>query len=361
MNTKREYYDTGELFSEIPIKNGKPNGILKKYDKSGNLIAELNCKNGIEDGKEIQYFSTGEIKMQCNWVNGKVEGKVKGYYKSGCLLEEFNYKNNLKNGSFKKYYDLDGFYEIKKHVKKGFIIDKKGKKVNLKTNIKGLEKLYGPEPKGKLQVKGYYKNSKLNGESLIYDEDGDLSKKVNYVDDKLEGFLTEINKSGTKHILTYVNDKPTAEYFYNDLGESITFEEYKKLNKIFKKGTVTKKENSSNKFDNSQKSSINKIKSYIKKRPKNILMSTLLILLFKIIINFYFFTITTSGQVCRGSRYVRSDGTTECYGGYQTRNYDTDFEFHITHVFTEDIHLFIPIGIIFFIIIFYFNDKIKAK
>ncbi len=73
-NTKKIYYDTGELKFEYNEKNGKINGIFKGY------------------------YKTGELEFFANIKDDKLNGLKKHYYKNGKIKEELNFKNDLING-----------------------------------------------------------------------------------------------------------------------------------------------------------------------------------------------------------------------------------------------------------------------
>ena len=232
---EKRYYESGELFTEVPLDDGKPNGILKKYDKAGNLICKLTCKNGIEHGEEIQYYPSGEILSICNYINGKVEGDFKIYYQSGFLMEEYEYKNNLKDGKFNKYYDMDGFDVVKKSIKSGYITDKEGNKIKLKTTQEDFDKLYDfkhRDIKGKIHIRGKYNKGELDDRVEVLKENGDVKEFFTYENGKLNGYNIKFGKSGTRCVVIYKDDKPMAENFYDDINsKEISFVEYEEINK----------------------------------------------------------------------------------------------------------------------------------
>jgi antitoxin component YwqK of YwqJK toxin-antitoxin module len=135
-----EYYETGELKTEIPLKDGKVHGIVKLYDKSGflrqeqswqmgkkrgifktyaksgALIEEFEVFNGKKEGNYFRYDSiSGNLSFSANFDDGKIIGEVVSYFKDGRIKKISNYKNDLLNGILKEYYSngvikFYGFY-----------------------------------------------------------------------------------------------------------------------------------------------------------------------------------------------------------------------------------------------------------
>ena len=81
--------------------------------------------------------------------------------------------------------------------------------------------------------------------------------------------------------------------------------------------------------------------NYILKRKKNLSLSILLISIFKLITHFYIYT----------SR-VR-----DVFGNIKVG----DFKFHLDNIFYKELWIFLPIIFIYSIVIWFFNDKIKAR
>jgi hypothetical protein len=89
----------------------------------------------------------------------------------------------------------------------------------------------------------------------------------------------------------------------------------------------------------------NNFGNWILKRKKNISMSLLIISFVKLLLNYFIYT----SQVRKypyGNTYERKDA---------------DFSFHLSNLYSLEIDLFIPIIIVFLIVVWFFNDKIKAK
>ena len=106
---KEYYYNNGqlEIESETPFKNGKENGIKKKYYKNGRLKRETPHTDGKANGIEKKYYENGRLKGETPYTDGKLNGVVKEYYETGELLREAPYKNGEHDG-VAKIYDKNG-------------------------------------------------------------------------------------------------------------------------------------------------------------------------------------------------------------------------------------------------------------
>ena len=79
--------------------------------------------------------------------------------------------------------------------------------------------------------------------------------------------------------------------------------------------------------------------NYIKKRKKNISISIIIISLLKLLIHYFIYTSLRNGS----------------------RTYGEDFAFHLDNLFIEEVWIFIPVTLLYCIIIWFFNHKIKAR
>lgn len=136
----REHYTSGNLKEEIPYKNGKVDGIVKKYSdgKNTKLYEEIPLKKVninddfilqretpfVED-KRKEYITKNEkleeensykndkqegvLISQTPYLEGKKHGIEQRYHrKNGKLIRELSYKNDVLEGVGKWYYDENG-------------------------------------------------------------------------------------------------------------------------------------------------------------------------------------------------------------------------------------------------------------
>lgn len=100
---KAYYEKSGDIKTEITIKNKKKNGPAKKYYPTGELHTLLNYVNNVKEGEAIWYYKNGQPYRVTKYVNGKKEGIRKIYYKNGKLQAEIPYKNNEPIEGLKEY------------------------------------------------------------------------------------------------------------------------------------------------------------------------------------------------------------------------------------------------------------------
>jgi len=137
---KKYYYSTGELWSEVELnKENQNDGSLKKYYKTGELEGICFYINGEKQGELREYYKTGELKLLEHYEKGMIVDTSKRFFKNG-------------NVSIKQYStNLDDIYE--RYYENGSIMSK-----------------------------GFIQDTILKGWWYYYDQEGNLNKKVEYID-----------------------------------------------------------------------------------------------------------------------------------------------------------------------------------
>lgn len=109
---KTTYYTNGKVEIEREMKDGKDNGVTRKYDNEGKLKSEINYKNGKEDGKYMMLYTStmGNYKAIGNYTNGKLNGDYAEEYENGKPKAKGKYANGSKTGKW-TYYKKDGSVE----------------------------------------------------------------------------------------------------------------------------------------------------------------------------------------------------------------------------------------------------------
>ena len=88
-------------------KQGQPiNGIVKQYFENGNIWREMTIKDGLENGTEREYYENGKLHVVANVVNGKTDGESKLYKEDGKLHMEIDWDQGNVKGI--KRYDENG-------------------------------------------------------------------------------------------------------------------------------------------------------------------------------------------------------------------------------------------------------------
>lgn len=186
------YYPSGQKKHEITYTLGHPkgkasfyfeNGSIREkgywdvdhwqgsyqlYHATGQIAYDWNYnEEGKRTGVQKYYHENGTLKYQGEWNNGKTTGALKVYNEEGQLISERVYAD----GKFNKSVAHDPTKSLppkkttpsERSVFKGT----------------GMHTVY--HLSGKPERKGFFVKGKLfNGEHLLYDQDGNLIKKVVY-------------------------------------------------------------------------------------------------------------------------------------------------------------------------------------
>ena len=93
---KRDYHSNGNLWIEIPYKNGDKEGIEKWYYENGSLRTETPYKNGRLKGIAKAYYENGSLQAEIQFKNHGIHGDMKIYTEDGKLLALLK----IENGEF---------------------------------------------------------------------------------------------------------------------------------------------------------------------------------------------------------------------------------------------------------------------
>ena len=188
------YYPNGKIASKGTMKNGKPDGYWKTYDKYGVLKSEGNRKNFLLDSTWKFYDESGKVTLIINYKKDKKSGYRINYMPDKILVDSFenNFKNkwckilfldsNLNSKTFYKdgleegwayKYDHDGRLIAKVLYVRGFI--KKREYFNA-LDSKGLKNgiWKGFYNSGIIQWSGNFRHGIKNGYFKYYNSEGNL-------------------------------------------------------------------------------------------------------------------------------------------------------------------------------------------
>ena len=70
----------------------------KEFYPSGAIRSEINTKSGNYQGQAMYYYETGAPMMSCNYKDNKLDGSLMRYYQSGYRKELQTYKGGIMNG-----------------------------------------------------------------------------------------------------------------------------------------------------------------------------------------------------------------------------------------------------------------------
>lgn len=157
--------NTGKLSFKGAYRNGKPEGVHRKYDDEGNVV-------------ESRIYDAGVVLFEgIVDEEGRRQGPWKEFYRSGELKAEGSYKDNLKVGNWKYFY-LDGELEQTGSYQRGL--------------PNGMWTWYYPN--GQTWREEEYLMGREEGMSIEYSDSGTVLAKGNYVDGFRDGkWFFEIN------------------------------------------------------------------------------------------------------------------------------------------------------------------------
>lgn len=239
---KRDYYNNGQIKTEITFRNGKPEGIRRDFDEDGNVVKSCVYRNGVlvsegiilNDGQKQglwrEYYNDGKLKSEGSYENNNKSGKWKYYYRNQVIEQTGNYnKKGQLSGKWLWYYPdsklmreenfkrgkLDGMFV--EYDSKGRIVEqgeyseglKTGNWVEVQGNIKSEGeyvsgnrngKWISVYDNGKTAFSGSYIDGNANGEHKFYYYDGTLRESVNFIMGVRHGQYRKYLEDGTLYI-----------------------------------------------------------------------------------------------------------------------------------------------------------------
>lgn len=180
-------YPDNTIRYEANFKDGKPVGIMKRYNQEGILVVTMNFYDGtdrchtkmlsetgetqaegvydkkLKDSIWTYFGSEGAVRMQESYNMGKQEGNSIGFYPSGNISQKLHYKDGLKHGSWIQFFE-NGDTMMTANYEMGV--------------LNGSYLTYYPE--GILQSSGEFVNDVKNGDWKYYTEEGEEKSTLNY-------------------------------------------------------------------------------------------------------------------------------------------------------------------------------------
>jgi uncharacterized protein len=214
----KRFYRDGTLMYEYIFNQGT--GTDKIHDPNGQLILEINYVNGLTDGSFTEYFPTGytkangflkegkyhgewriwnyynQLNYQFSFNEGILDGVGQKWYDNGNLAYEGEFINGKRNGSFTTYFDdgtLHSQYAFLNNKISGLCIYS----TKSKQHYEGTGVVYWGQWIGQ-RFEINYKNSFKDGETKVYDEQGNLLSIETYLNDTLDGLQYYFLKDSTK-------------------------------------------------------------------------------------------------------------------------------------------------------------------
>ncbi|TBW26794.1 toxin-antitoxin system YwqK family antitoxin [Gramella sp. KN1008] len=208
-----EYFENGDVYTEMNFKNDLKNGVEKSFYRNGNVYKEMSYRNGELQGKFTEYHLNGVLSQEGYYSNGLLQGEWRTYHENGNLASVSNYHEGLAHDLYQEF-DKDGKLYFEYDYRKGEIIAyrfyDKDENVLVDERKKGGEFYYKSfTPHREKNSEGLYDISGgRTGVWKYYDDNGILTENGNYIDDKPNGLVTLYFNSGKKDSeVNYVNGK----------------------------------------------------------------------------------------------------------------------------------------------------------
>lgn len=193
-------YSSGEIRQKRNYTLGAQNGIATQYERDGSLTNIVNYKdnqlNGVYEG-----YSYGKHRVTSNYIDDMREGPYQNFFPDGSLLSEGFSVNDQTSGMFLNYWRNQNI-----SINQNFIEDE----------LTAVEYF---DSDGKSEAKLDFAN--LNGPIVVKLRGGTIIENRNYVNGKLQGKYTIVDKSGDLQAeLNFVNDtKHGMNKFYAPSGK----------------------------------------------------------------------------------------------------------------------------------------------
>ncbi len=188
--TRKTYWENGNLKSELNYKNDKLDGKSTWYYENGKKEMEATYKDNVLNGPLLRWYKNGLPEVESYYEDGKLQGKAITYNDFGYIVLEENYRNDTLNGKYFKYYNdrtpqIDGEYVDGLFQGRWIYYDNRGKIVGMGEfdHGSGIQKAWWPN--GELKREVSYVNNLKNGADKWYRPDGKLEKVI-YFEDGME-------------------------------------------------------------------------------------------------------------------------------------------------------------------------------
>ncbi len=207
--TKIIYYDTlGNIIQNVDLPGG--NGVIDQKYTNGKLFFHREFAFDYPQGKSYVYYPDGSVLSLKEYEAGKAVGIYKTYDEFGKAISETPYFNDMKNEKKINY-----FYNGKIESENNYVDD----------NLDGIRTEYYLN--GKVCRKVNYRDGDAQGESILYDELGELVYIRKYENDILLGYsyndakgqllpFKKIEPGNTKITCYFTNGKKSIEVNYTN-------------------------------------------------------------------------------------------------------------------------------------------------
>ncbi len=211
--------------TQVPYRDGKPDGEFKRWTSHGDLAESGLYQNGTREGEWTEWFSNGKVQARGLYKKGKKDGSWKEYFFDGSLAAEKTFLNGEPVGIWKTFHE-NGSLREKNSCFKGNangtreVFAANGKRISAETCKSGVldgrrETFY---PGGPVETRSEYQNGKLHGKSELFRASGELWKRAFYRNGVRDSVWTYFKKDGSiERQSLFQNGNGIA---YGELGEN---------------------------------------------------------------------------------------------------------------------------------------------
>ena len=204
--TESKIYEAGiVLFEGIVDEMGRKQGPWKEFYRTGELKAEGNYKDNLKVGKWVYYFIDGKVEQTGNYRRGKPEGVWTWYHPNRQVWREEEFVDGLEDGPSVEYNDTGAV------ITKGNYIEglKDGEWFFQLNDYKEVGKYFDGLRTGSwthyylndiVRFTGDYENGLETNTHTYYYPNGNVQRRGKYVAGMKEGIWDYYNKNGSKTI-----------------------------------------------------------------------------------------------------------------------------------------------------------------
>ncbi len=184
---KKQYWENGNLQSELNYTNGKLNGISTWYFENGRKEQEVFYTYNKLDGPQSRWYPSGTLESRSLYKDGKLEGTALTFDEDGNKATEETYTNDTLDGIFNQWYS-SGQLKIHGRYDKGYFTGQwvyhnvYGTVIGVGNYKNGTGTQKAWYPNGALQREISYVRNLKHGAEKIYNMDGLLESVVYYSD-----------------------------------------------------------------------------------------------------------------------------------------------------------------------------------
>lgn len=198
--SKLSYFSLVVLLT-VMVSCGDAVSVKKDYWDNGNLKSELRYENGMLNGSCVWYMANGKKQLEVTYRNDTMDGLMRRWHENGNLMEETWYKNGVQDSVYREY-SLKGIL-----IAEGYYVD---------GELNGeFHRWY---ENGQVFQEGVFADGMMDGSWLVFYSDGKLAAKADF--DKGTGTQTSYEQSGYQCLVTHYvdNEKHGREVYYNPDG-----------------------------------------------------------------------------------------------------------------------------------------------